>query len=776
MNSGTDKSSKPGGGWTPRAAGRIVLIYAVFAGLWILLSDGVLVWLVNDPSQIGFFSTVKGWLFVGVTSLLLFGLIQRLLNHVLSLSRREHEAQAESNKNQQLLAAIIHNSADVIFVKDLDGRYLLFNEAAERVTGKARAQVLGFDDTALFPPKQAQRLRDNDRQMLESNVARTYEELVQTVDGQRIYLATKGPLRDSEDRVFGLFGISRDITGRKQAEEELRIAATAFESQLGMMVTNENRVILRVNQAFTDITGYGAHEAVGQTPRMLSSGRHDAAFYAVMWEEIKGRGSWQGEIWNRRKNGDVYPEWLTVTAVKDQSGLTTHYVATFSDITSRKSAEDEIRNLAFYDPLTRLPNRRLLMDRLGLALSGGSRHRRKVALLFVYLDNFKTLNDTQGHYQGDLLLQQVASRLSACVREGDTVARLGGDEFVVMLGDLDNNPLEAATEAKAVGEIILAAIAEPYQLSGTSYHSTASIGVTFLGDQHENIDEPLKRADLAMYQAKTAGRNTLRFFDTQMQAIVSARAAMEADLRHAVSNEQFLLHYQAQIEEPNRTVGAEALLRWEHPLRGLVPPAEFIPMAEETGLILPLGHWVLEAACAQLTRWAGQPGMAHLTMSVNVSARQFHQDDFVDEVLAVLARTGADPQRLKLELTESVLIADVEGVIAKMTVLKGKGVGFALDDFGTGYSSLSYLKRLPLDQLKIDQGFVRDILHDANDAAIARMVLALADSLGLSVIAEGVETELQREFLARLGCHSYQGYLFGRPVPIEVFEARLQRG
>ena len=472
----------------------------------------------------------------------------------------------------------------------------------------------------------------------------------------------------------------------------------------------------------------------------------------------------------------MYPEWLTVTAVKDQSGLTTHYVATFSDITSRKSAEDEIRNLAFYDPLTRLPNRRLLMDRLGLALSGGSRHRRKVALLFVDLDNFKTLNDTQGHYQGDLLLQQVASRLSACVREGDTVARLGGDEFVVMLGDLDNNPLEAATEAKAVGEIILAAIAEPYQLSGTSYHSTASIGVTFLGDQHENIDEPLKRADLAMYQAKTAGRNTLRFFDTQMQAIVSARAAMEADLRHAVSNEQFLLHYQAQIEEPNRTVGAEALLRWEHPLRGLVPPAEFIPMAEETGLILPLGHWVLEAACAQLTRWAGQPGMAHLTMSVNVSARQFHQDDFVDEVLAVLARTGADPQRLKLELTESVLIADVEGVIAKMTVLKGKGVGFALDDFGTGYSSLSYLKRLPLDQLKIDQGFVRDILHDANDAAIARMVLALADSLGLSVIAEGVETELQREFLARLGCHSYQGYLFGRPVPIEVFEARLQRG
>ena len=775
MNSVTDQDSKSTGPLAPNAAGRIVLIYAAFASLWILLSDGVLVWLVNDPSRIGFFSTVKGWLFVGVTSLLLFGLIQRLLNHVLNLSRREREAQAQSNKNQQLLAAIIHNSADVIFVKDLDGRYLLFNQAAERVTGRARAEVLGFDDTALFPAEQAQRLRANDCQMLASDLASTYEELVHTVAGERIYLATKGPLRDGEGRVFGLFGISRDITARKQAEEELRIAATAFESQLGMMVTNEDRVILRVNQAFTDITGYSATEAVGQTPHVLSSGRHDAAFYAVMWEEITVRGSWQGEIWNRRKNGDVYPEWLTVTSVKNQSGLTTHYVATFSDITSRKSAEDEIRNLAFYDPLTRLPNRRLLMDRLGLALSGGSRHRRKVALLFVDLDNFKTLNDTQGHYQGDLLLQQVASRLVTCVREGDTVARLGGDEFVVMLGDLDNDPMEAATEAKAVGETILAAIAEPYQLTGTSHHSTASIGVTFLGDRHENIDEPLKRADLAMYQAKTAGRNTLRFFDTQMQAIVSARAAMEADLRHAVANQQFLLHYQAQIEEPDRIVGAEALVRWEHPLRGLVPPAEFIPLAEETGLILPLGHWVLEAACAQLKRWAGQSETAHLSMSVNVSARQFHQDDFVEEVLAVLARTGADPQRLKLELTESVLIADVEGVIAKMTLLKGRGVGFVLDDFGTGYSSLSYLKRLPLDQLKIDQGFVRDILHDANDAAIARMVLALADSLGLSVIAEGVETELQRDFLARLGCDSYQGYLFGRPVPIGAFESSLRR-
>jgi diguanylate cyclase (GGDEF)-like protein/PAS domain S-box-containing protein len=445
------------------------------------------------------------------------------------------------------------------------------------------------------------------------------------------------------------------------------------------------------------------------------------------------------------------------------------------DITARKAAQEKIESLAFFDPLTGLPNRRLLIDRLEQALAASARHHREGALLFIDLDNFKDLNDSLGHDMGDLLLQQVAQRLGAGMREGDTVARLGGDEFVVILEDLSPNPDEAAAQAEAVGEKILCLLARTYQLSGHEHHSTPSIGVTLFNDHVETVAELLRRADLAMYQAKASGRNTLRFFDPAMQARVSARSALEVDLHRGLAGEQFSLYYQGQISGERQLVGAEVLLRWNHPERGLVSPAEFIPVAEETGLILPLGKWVLETACRQLTVWAGQPDRAHLSISVNVSAKQLHQVDFVAEVLEVLARTGANPRRLKLELTESLLVAKVEEVIAKMVALKAAGVGFSLDDFGTGYSSLSYLKRLPLDQLKIDQGFVRNILHDANDAAIAKMVIALAGSLGLSVIAEGVETEAQRRFLAAQGCPTYQGYLFNRPQPIEAFEVFVGR-
>jgi predicted signal transduction protein with EAL and GGDEF domain len=370
-----------------------------------------------------------------------------------------------------------------------------------------------------------------------------------------------------------------------------------------------------------------------------------------------------------------------------------------------------------------------------------------------------------------LLLQQVAQRLLRCVRDGDTVARLGGDEFVLMLEGLSESAFDAATQAEAVGEQILGSLNQTYQFINYDYHSTPSIGITLFGEHPETLDEPLKRADLAMYQAKAAGRNTLRFFDPQMQAVVSSRAALESGLREALVKQQFSLYYQPQVTYAGQITGAEALVRWQHPERGLVSPAEFIPLAEDTGLILPLGQWVLETACRQLACWAAQPGLAHLTLAVNVSARQFHRSDFVAQVLAVLAHTGAKPQRLKLELTESLLVSNVEDVIAKMNALKTHGVGFSLDDFGTGYSSLSYLKRLPLDQLKIDQSFVRDILEDSNDAAIANMVIVLAATLGLSVIAEGVETEAQRDFLARQGCHAYQGYLFSRPLPLPGFEA-----
>ncbi|ACV37194.1 EAL domain-containing protein [Accumulibacter sp.] len=573
--------------------------------------------------------------------------------------------------------------------------------------------------------------------------------------------------------------LNREIAERSRAEAELRIAAIAFDSQEGMMVTDAHGVILRVNRAFVEETGYSAEDVVGRKRTMLTSGREDAALDDAMWETVQRCGAWQGEVWDRRKNGEVYPVWLTISAVKGQGGLVTHYVATHIDITQRKAVEDQLHKLAFYDPLTQLPNRRLLLDRLGHVLAGSTRSRNQGAIMFIDLDNFKALNDTQGHDVGDRLLAEVAQRLKSSVRQCDTVARLGGDEFVVMVQDLAADSMVVA-QVEAVAGKILAALDCPYRLvfdaelgrrNALNYHCTASIGITLFGAHSTNVDELLKQADLAMYQAKDSGRNAIRFFDPEMQAAITSRVALEADLREAVEAGQFQLYYQPQVVgESHRLTGAEALLRWHHSRRGMVPPSEFIPLAEETGLILPLGQWVLETACAQLATWASQPEMAQLTVAVNVSAHQIRQTDFVDQVLAVLADAGANPQRLKLELTESLLVSNVEDIIAKMTLLKSRGVGFSLDDFGTGYSSLSYLKRLPLDQLKIDQSFVNEVLTDANDAAIAKMIVALAESLGLAVIAEGVETEEQRNFLAESGCHAYQGYLFSKPLPLAGFE------
>ena len=565
-----------------------------------------------------------------------------------------------------------------------------------------------------------------------------------------------------------------DITERKRAEAEVHVAATVFESQEGMLVTDAAATIMRVNQAFTDITGFSAAEAVGQTPRLYKSDRHDAAFFARMWKDITRTGLWRGEIWNRHKSGRMYPAWLTITAVESKSGAITHYVGTLIDITQRKSAEADIEQLAFYDPMTGLPNRRLLLDRLQQALAARARNERLGAVLFIDLDNFKSLNDTVGHDVGDLLLQQVARRLLTCVRAGDTVARLGGDEFVVMLGDLSANPEEAARQAEHVGEKILLALAPPSMLAGREHHSTACIGVTMFRDHREIVEDLLKRADLAMYRAKEAGRNTLRFFDPQMQAAVTARAALEADLRSGVKESQFVLYYQPQVDREGRVTGAEALVRWQHPQRGLISPTEFIPLAEESGLIQPLGQWVLETVCAQLVAWSARPETAHLRVAMNVSAREFRHPEFVSRVLDVINRSGADPKLLMLEFTESLLVDDMEGTITKMNALRARGGAFSLDDFGTGYSSLSYLKHLPLDQLKIDKSFVRDVLTDSSDAAIARTILDLGQSLGLAVIAEGVETEEQQSFLARHGCRAFQGFHFGRPGPVSALRVPVE--
>ncbi len=601
-------------------------------------------------------------------------------------------------------------------------------------------------------------------------------------------------LSDSEGRPVGLIFVAfrepltrpdfmlhtmQIFAARASAEMQRQIADSRIRQQASLLDKARDAIIVRDlnhritfwNQGAEHMYGWTRQEAMGRSIAELLYRDPEAFHYAT--QATLDHGEWTGEILQYDRQGtplEVEGRW---TLVRADDGTPESVLALNTDIRQRKATEREIQRLAFYDPLTGLPNRMLLMDRIGQALTKAQRQRQGGALLFIDLDNFKTLNDTLGHDKGDLLLQQVAKRLNTCVRSVDTVARLGGDEFVVMIEELSNETEALARHARSVGEKVLTVLSAPYALAGYQYRSTPSIGIAPFDDAPTSVGELLKQADLAMYQAKTAGRNTLRFFDPGMQAVVSARALLEADLRAALSQDEFTLHYQPQVDHHGHIVGLEALLRWSQPQRGMVSPGEFIPLAEETGLILPLGRWVLHTACKLLASWRDEPDLAHLTMAVNVSSRQFRHASFVDDVARVLAITGAPSAQLKLELTETLLVEDMETTIATMTALRAYGVRFSLDDFGTGYSSLSYLKRMPLDQLKIDQSFVADLLTDPNDAAIVDTIIALSRSLGLQVIAEGVETADQRERLAQAGCRYYQGYLFSRPLSMEALDRLL---
>lgn len=569
--------------------------------------------------------------------------------------------------------------------------------------------------------------------------------------------------------------LSATLGELRHSHDELRIAATAFESEEGMIVTDASQYILRVNRAFAVLTGYQAAEALGNTPRILLSDAHDDDYYRKIWQTVALDRYWQGELKFRHRSGRVFPVWQTISAVVPPDGGISHYVIAFNDVSQRKEAEEKIRQLAFFDPLTQLPNRRLLIDRLGHALATAVRHHRHGALLFLDFDHFKLLNDTAGHDAGDRLLVEVARRLHGCVRQVDTVARLGGDEFVVLLENLGDTESMAASRAERVAEKIREAMTHPFPLAGRDHHGSMSIGICLFDDAHQSVDELLKRADVAMYQAKSDGRNRICFFDPAMQQSLVARAETESALRRVIEEDQLVLYYQPQIKDGERIVGAEALLRWKHPQRGLVQPAEFIPLAEETGLIVPIGNWVLEAACRQLKDWQGGAATRELVMAVNVSARQFHQPNFVSGVRQILQQTGAAPSRLKLELTENVIIDDIEDTIEKMQELKSMGIGFSMDDFGTGYSSLSYLRQLPIEQLKIDRSFLQDLDGNSGDAEIVKSIIAMAQALGLDVLAEGVEHEAQQRFLSNNECRTFQGFLFSQPVPVDVFETLLRK-
>lgn len=698
------------------------------------------------------------------------GRIVRLQGVVHDVSAQK-QAQRETLRLAMRLTTTLASITEAFVTLDRQHCYSYLNPESERLLQHTTGELLGKEVWYDRGPAMTHQLREQLPLAVQHNQRVEFEE----------YCASLGKWLEVRAYPFteGLAIYFRDVTERRKAQEQLMLLQTGVSRLNDIVVIAEALQagetapnIVFVNDAFENLTGYRRDEVVGKTPRLLLGPDLQLFELRRMSAALQSDRQVRGELRIYRRDDSWFWLELEVVAVLSETGELTHWVAVGRDVTQRKAAEDEIHHLAFFDALTGLPNRQLLLDRLKGVLSLEGLAGRHGALMFIDIDNFKVLNDTIGHHKGDLLLQKVADRLTHCVRKTDTVARLGGDEFVVMLSDLGGDPVVAEVRARIVAEKVLTRLREPFDLDGHRHFATSSIGVTALGGGtgDDLVSEPLKQADLAMYQAKALGRNTVCFFDPAMQAVVSANAAVSADLRTGLRDRQFLLHYQPIMDRGGRIAGVEALLRWQHPQRGLVGPTEFIPVAEDTGLILPLGQWALETACAQLAVWARSPQTAGLSVAVNVSVRQFRHPDFVDMVMAAIQKTGIPPQRLKLELTESLLADRMEITLARMGTLKALGVTMSLDDFGMGYSSLSMLKRMPLDQLKIDRSFVADVLVDPNDAAISRAIIALAQSLNLEVVAEGVETEAQRVFLADQGCGYYQGHLFCEPLSIDQLE------
>ena len=704
-------------------------------------------------------------------------LVMPLATVVLGLMLKEIEQRKRAELalllRESRLRAITEAIPDTLLLLDEDGLYLEVTPSKKEAHAGALDARIGQTVHDVLPHGEAERLMAFLRHTLASDDSQLIEYTRQGAEGIRVLEAHAQRLDIQLNGKQAVVILTRDITRLVNDERELRIAAAAFETQQGMIITDEFNRILRVNQAFSTITGYSHEEAIGQSTILLSSGRQSQAFYQGMWQQLKAVGRWQGEVWNRRKNGEIFPEWLSISAVRNPQGQVVNYVASIDDISERKAAEARIQHLAFFDGLTELPNRSLLLNRLQRALDNCERSGECAALIFLDLDGFKNINDLHGHHIGDKVLCQAAARLNDVVRVSDTVARFGGDEFVVLLEHLDKQSEKAAMQVEHVTKLLLTTLGELYQIDGLELRSSASIGVTLFHDKSCSIDELMQRADLSMYEAKAAGKHTVRFFDPRMQETVSARLNLEQDIHRGLQAEEFIPYLQPQLDDTGRLIGAEVLARWQHPQRGLLSPAAFIEVVEQTGLIETLDLQMLQQACRQLAVWHHESATASLSLSVNLSARLLYQENFVERLLQLLEQSGADPLRLKLELTETLLLDDLPGAIARICELKTHGIRFSIDDFGTGYSSLAYLQQLSLDQLKIDQSFVRELTADTNSLAIVRAICALASSLQLEVIAEGVETHEQYMALLELGCRRFQGYLFGRPMPLSEFEHLL---
>ncbi|MDI1308837.1 MAG: PAS domain S-box protein [Methylotenera sp.] len=679
----------------------------------------------------------------------------------------------QTEKNLLLTQFAIDQSSVAVYQLDAEGRVLYANEVACRNLGYSAEELrmLGVSDIDILYNKDEW---PKHWRILRNLKSLSFETVQKRKDGSTFSAEVSANYIAYEGMEYN-FAFVRDISERKLVEKEIQLAATTFDSQEAIIVTDAEGNILRINKAFTKITGFTAEEAVGNKPSMFSSGYHDESFYQVMYEKLESEGFWQGEVWDKHKDNQIYPKLLSISAVSDATGNVSHYVGSFLDISERKKSEEEIYNLAFYDSLSKLPNRRLMIDRLDHALVASARNSQYGALLYLDIDHFKHLNDTKGHHYGDLLVIQIAERLKACLRESDTVARFGGDEFIIMLENISDKADLTALSIQKVCDKIVLAFNSPFLLEGFEYYTSASIGMTMFHGRESNRKALLTQADMAMYEAKKAGRNTQRFFDPAMQLALDARVALEHSLLKALPNNEFRLFYQLQVDSNAHPVGVEALIRWIHPERGLVYPMEFIPLAEEIRLIVAIEKWVLETACAQLKVWETTDIASGLSIAINISAYHFQQSTFVDDVRTITYRYGVSPNKLKLELTESIVIGDMQDAIAKMEQLKALGFILSMDDFGTGYSSLSYLRRLPFNQLKMDRSFIINALESTKDSFLIQMVTTMAAQFDMDVIAEGVETKEQQQHLIKLGCKAFQGYFFGKPMPVEALEAELMK-
>ncbi len=715
------------------------------------------------------FVTAKGRRGTALLTLSYLAETHQTVTSIIEITDRK-EAEESLRKRERELNAILEAIPLTLFVKDAgELRYVRFNRAGEALVGQPREALIGKNDYDFFPKKDADLFTARDREVLASGEeADIPEEVIETPGGRRIVHTRKVAITDEKGTPIYLLGISEDITERKAEEARLRQAATVFESTAeGILITDPDANIVAVNPAFTVIVGYHEDEVLGQNPRMFRSGRYDESFYATMWSHILQQGQWQGEIWNRRKNGEAFPVWETISAVRNPEGEIIHYVAVFSDISRIKQTEEQLLYLANHDPLTNLPNRLLLRERLDHALKVARREGETTAVLFLDLDRFKEINDSFGHAAGDSLLCKVADILSHQLREVDTVARVSGDEFVILL---ENTQIGAAAK---IAKKLQSALAEPMTVGEHEVSVNASIGIAMAPKDGDDADILLKNADAALYRAKERGRNTFGFFSEEMAVSSFERVFLHNALRKALERQEFRVYYQPQVDlESGDVIGTEALVRWMQPEIGLVSPAQFIPLAEDTGLIEPLGEWVLREACRQMRQWL-DAGLPMGFVSVNLAGRQIARHSIVDTVRRVLEETELFPEHLELEVTESTIMEE-QGSLAVLEGLQALGVRLSIDDFGTGHSSLARLKRMPISKLKIDQSFVRGIPNDADDVEITRAVIALATSLKMSVIAEGVETREQAAFLRAEGCRKVQGFLYSPPLPPEQLVAWLE--